>query len=165
MEEKRKGYIWGILLVLFGAFLLVKELFPGLDQIVDWPWIIMGVGAVFLLFAVLTRTGGLAVPGSIVGGIGAILFYQNLTGNWDSWAYMWALIPGFVGIGIGLGRLISPQEFKGSGSSSLFLIALSMIMFVVFGGNRILGWQLEFMWPAIIILVGLFLLVRGLVRK
>lgn len=165
MERKGKGYIWGVVLILLGAFMLASELVPAIRQIIDWPWIIMVLGAIFLLFALFTKTGGLAVPGSIIGGIGAILFYQNLSGDWGSWAYMWALIPGFVGIGIGLGRLISPEEFKDGGAASLFLIALSMVMFIVFGGNRLLGWQLQYLWPAIIIVIGLYLLVRGLLKK
>ena len=28
-----------------------------------------------------------------------MLYWQNQTGNWESWAYAWALIPGFVGVG------------------------------------------------------------------
>ncbi len=165
MENKSKNMVWGFILILFGAFLLVSEIVPSLKGLMSWTWIIMGVGVVFLLIALLTRTGAFAIPGAIVGGIGAILFYQNMTGNWESWAYIWALIPGFVGIGIGLARLISPQEFKDGWSASLFLIGLSMVMFLVFGGNRILGLRLEFLWPAVIIFIGLYILIRGLFRK
>ncbi|OJX39571.1 MAG: hypothetical protein BGO78_13780 [Chloroflexi bacterium 44-23] len=165
MEKKNKNLVWGFILILFGVFLLISEVIPGLRNLVGWPWIIMGAGALFLIFALFTRTGGLAIPGAIVGGIGAILFYQNLTGNWESWSYIWALIPGFVGIGILLASLISPQEFKDGLSASLFLIALSMVMFIVFGGNRIFGLRLEFIWPVVIILIGSYLLIRAFIKK
>lgn len=165
MERKNRRYTWGILLIVFGLFLLASEIVPGLKQIMDWPWIVMGVGVLFILFAIISRNGGLAVPGSIISGIGAILFYQNLSGNWDTWTFAWTLIPGFVGIGIGLATLISPKEQRDGWSASLFLIALSMVMFVVFGGNQFLGWNLQFLWPAVIILIGVYLLLRGVIKK
>lgn len=165
MEKNNKRYTWGIILIVFGLFLLASKIVPGLKQIADWPWIVMGVGILFLLFAFISRNGSLAVPGSIVSGIGAILFYQNMSGNWESWSFAWTLIPGFVGIGIGLSSLISPSERRDGLSASLFLIALSMIMFVVFGGNQILGWNLQFLWPAAIIFIGLYLLIKGVFKK
>ncbi len=42
------------------------------------------------------------MPSIIVGGIGGILAYQDYTGHWESWSYLWTLIPGFVGLGIGV---------------------------------------------------------------
>jgi hypothetical protein len=125
----------------------------------------MGVGAVFLLLAVFTRTGGLAVPGCIVGGIGAILYYQNLTGNWETWAFAWTLIPGFVGVGIALATLISPRENKDGLSASLVLISISLIMFFVFGGAKFFGLGSIILWPVIIIALGLFLLIKGILKK
>ena len=77
MEKKKSSFAWGIILILFGALLLANQLVPGLQSLFDWPWIVMGVGAVFILLAIFTQTGGLAIPGCIVGGIGAILYYQS----------------------------------------------------------------------------------------
>ena len=165
MEHKKQSFIWGFLLVLIGGMLLADQLLPSWTINFDWPWIVMGVGLVFLLFAVLTRTGGLAIPGSIISGIGSILYYQNLTGNWETWQFAWALIPGFVGVGIALGTLISPQEFKDGWQASLILLVISAVLFMIFGGSSFFGWNTQFVWPVVIIVFGFFMLIRGFLRK
>ncbi|HEX2621345.1 MAG TPA: hypothetical protein VHL11_14400, partial [Phototrophicaceae bacterium] len=69
-----------------------------------WPLFVMAPGLVFLYLA---HTGeessaGFYYPGAVITGTGLILFYQALTGNWASWAYIWALYPGFVGLALQL---------------------------------------------------------------
>jgi len=165
MQKKNSNYAWGFILILLGGLMLARELFPQINMIFDWPWLVVGVGLVFLLFAFFTRTGGLAIPGTIVSGIGAILYYQNLTGNWGTWSFAWTLIPGFVGIGIGLATLISPNEDQGGWTASFFMIALSAIMFIIFGGSKFFGLDLQYLWPIIIIVFGIFILIKGFSRK
>lgn len=165
MEQKKQSFVWGLLLVLVGAVLLADQFLPNWSIDFEWPWIIIGVGLVFLFFAVLTRTGGLAIPGTIVGGIGSILFYQNMTGNWDTWEFAWTLIPGFVGVGIALAALISPQEHRDGWQASIVLLVISAVMFMIFGGSSFFGWDTQFVWPAVIILFGLYLLIRGFFKK
>jgi hypothetical protein len=67
-----------------------------------WPLFIAAPGLVFLYLAVNgdERQTGFIYPGAVITGTGLILFYQNLTGNWGSWAYIWALYPGFVGLAL-----------------------------------------------------------------
>jgi len=80
--ENRHGIVWGILLILLGGFFFVTQMYPNIFGYIYWPFIVIGVGAAFLLAAILTRTGGLAIPGCIVGGIGGILYYQAISGDW-----------------------------------------------------------------------------------
>src|SRR5574341_190334 len=72
---------------------------------VFWPAIIFMPG--LLGFVAMTRVGRsaswLAVPSTIIAGLGLLLFYQNTFSHWASWAYAWALIPAFVGIGLLIG--------------------------------------------------------------
>ncbi|PKO13264.1 MAG: hypothetical protein CVU39_19835 [Chloroflexi bacterium HGW-Chloroflexi-10] len=165
MENRKTSYAWGIILVLFGGLLLANQLIPNLRISLDWPWIVMGVGAVFILLAIFTRTGGLAIPGSIVGGIGAILYYQDLTGNWETWSFAWTLIPGFIGVGIALATLISPRENPDGWSSSITMLVISLITFILFGGSLYFGLGNLVLWPILVIGLGLFLLVKGLLKK
>ena len=62
--ENRHGIIWGFLLILMGAFFLAVNMYPAIFGEDFWPFIVIGVGGVFLLAALLTRTGGLASPGT-----------------------------------------------------------------------------------------------------
>ncbi len=104
------------------------------------------------------------VPACIVGGIGGILYYDNLTGNWGSWAYTWTLIPGFVGVGILLTTLLGGNE-RGGYREGLRLILISAILFFVF--VMIFSGQALFIkyWPILIILIGTWILIQAIVRR
>jgi len=146
---------------------MAQQFFPELRQWINidlsWPSLII-LGAVLLLvFGLLVGAPGLAVPAAIIGGIGGLLYWQNATGNWDSWAYAWTLIPGFVGVGIILQGLLSGNIRKGlNGGGFLVLLSLGMFAVMVYG----LGYsQLAgVLWPVLLIAFGVWLLVRGLLR-
>jgi hypothetical protein len=129
----------------------------------EWPLIIVGVGLAFWVLAALVRAPGLAVPGSILAGIGGLLYYQNQTNNWESWAYVWTLIPGFVGIGVFLMHLFEGRFAQGLREGGGMLV-FSLIMFGIFGA--FLGGPpiLSTYWPALLILVGVWMVLRGVLR-
>lgn len=162
----RPTWIGGILLILIGAAVLAWQLSPQLQESIqiqmEWPLWIVGVGALLFLLALVFSEPGMAVPAFIVGGIGSLLYWQNATGNWESWAYAWALIPGFVGLGIvvsGLLQAVNWNDVRSGGG----MILISLIMFLVFaglfGGLDILGPY----WPVLLILLGIIVLIRPLV--
>ncbi len=169
-SSQRSALGGGLVLILIGALLLVGQLVPGVWSWLDafsWPLIIVGVGVLLLIIGVLTNTPGMAVPACIVGGIGLLLYWQNRTGDWGSWAYAWSLIPGFVGIGT---IVMGLWERKGSEvRGGLWLVLISAIMFVVFGSflGGLFGGSLGFIgrwWPVLLILVGVLSLVDHLVK-
>jgi len=98
-KRNRTTLVLGILLILVGIYYVLVNAVPGFANLLNlnfsWPVIIMLVGAGLLVLGLLTGTPDMAIPAFIVAGIGGILYYQNLTGNWGSWSYLWALIPGF----------------------------------------------------------------------
>ena len=167
-RERRSGLAAGLILILLGAWFLAVQLLPGLrlwvNATLSWPLIIVGVGVLLLVIGLLVGAPGMAVPAAIVGGIGGLLYWQNATGNWASWAYAWTLIPGFVGVGLLLAGLLgeNPRQTLREGSR---MVVISLILFAVFssflGGWRIFGPY----WPVLIILLGLWLLVQPLLRS
>jgi hypothetical protein len=162
--DNRRGIVFGVLIILLGAFLLVTQYFPDVFGTISWPFIVIGVGAIFLLAALFTRTGGLAVPGVIIAGIGGILYYQNLSGNWLSWTYSWTLIPGFVGIGVILAGLLS-RDHPHFETGGLVLMVISAIGFLAFGGAFGLGWDISQYWPLLLIAAGVIVLFSALLRR
>jgi peptidoglycan/LPS O-acetylase OafA/YrhL len=169
-RERRSDLVIGIVLLLIGGWFLAAQfnLVPKLNEIMNlqhqWPMIIIGVGILLFLLGLLTRAPGLSVPACIVGGIGGILYYTNSTSQWGAWAYLWTLIPGFVGIGIILSTLLGGEERTGY-REGLRLILISVIMFVVFfmllsGQGNIVRY-----WPILIILAGIWILIQTLFRK
>ena len=162
-SRRRSSLAGGLVLVLLGVWFLVAGWVPGLRVWFSWPLMIVGVGVLLLIVGLLTGVPGLAVPACIVGGIGGLLYWQNATGNWDSWAYAWTLIPGFVGVGTVLSGLFGGdlrQSLRGGG----WLILISLVLFTIFGsflgGLRLLGPY----WPVLLILLGLLALGRSLFR-
>jgi hypothetical protein len=151
----------GVLLILLGAVILALQLYPpfrawvdSLDWSSGWPLVTVAVGVFLFVLGVLLGAPGMAVPACIVGGIGLLLYWQNATGNWASWAYAWSLIPGFVGVGVILAGLLERRTgpaLRGGG----WLILISLILFLVFGtflgGMDLLGGY----WPVLLIVLGL----------
>jgi hypothetical protein len=159
--NKRAGITGGIILILLGVLFLASEIYPQVFSFWDWPFIIIGLGGVFLLWGILGGVGGLAVPGSILAGIGGILYYQNFTGDWESWSYIWALIPGFVGVGIILGGIID-GKFKEAVSSGLVLILISAILLFAFGAAFGLDPNITMYWPVLLVILGVVSLVKAI---
>jgi hypothetical protein len=150
-------------LVLIGAAILAVQLVPGVQLQFSWPWIIIGVGVLMLVIGAATGAPGLAVPACILAGIGGILYYQNATGDWDSWAYIWALIPGFVGLGVVLSGLLGGEGI-GAMRAGGWLILISLVLLAAFGSLfGALGMVGDY-WPVLLIVLGLALLVAPLLR-
>lgn len=164
---RRASLSFALILIALGAWFLAVELVPAVREIAygraTWPLSIVGAGALMLVVGLITWTPGWAVPACIVGGIGGLLYWQNLTGNWESWAYAWTLIPVFVGVGIILAGVLRGRvrdALIGGG----WTIFSGLVMFSIFGsflgGLEIVG-QL---WPLLLIAVGVIFLVQAFLR-
>jgi hypothetical protein len=103
-RRPRQATVLGGLLIVVGALLLLGQ-FVSIDVgHYGWPLFVIVPGVLILVLA-LTSSGavseGLAIAGSSVTMSGLILFYQNATDHFESWAYAWALVfPGATGIGM-----------------------------------------------------------------
>ncbi len=167
METYRRPQLaGGLVLVMLGVIFLAMEVVPGLRDAIylssGWPLGIVAVAVLLAIIGALTGASGMAIPACIVGGIGALLWWQNATGNWESWAYAWALIPGFVGIGMVIHGLFDRRW--DTVWAGVWLMVISTALFLAFsaflGGPNWLGVY----WPLALIVLGVLLLVRRLVR-
>ena len=100
MLESQKNRNLGIILVIAGGLFYLGRFVDISDLL--WPFYIIAPGIVLFIMALAggRKSSGLAIPASIVTIIGLILFSQNITGNFESWAYTWALIPAASGLGM-----------------------------------------------------------------
>ena len=166
-SSRRTNWAGGILLILLGLFFLVIQVVPEwrdrLGGPYGWPLVVVGVGVFLLLLGVLTAAPGMAVPASIVGGIGGLLYWTNSTGAWNSWSYLWTLIPGLVGLGMVLMGVLGQRPLE-SMEAGGWLILISLLLFFIFasllGGLNLFGVY----WPALLILLGVLILLRRLFR-
>jgi hypothetical protein len=165
---RRSGLAGGIILILLGLLFLAGQL--GLLSWageLTWPLIIVGIGAAILIIGLLVGQPGMAVPACVVAGIGGILYWQESTQHYETWAYVWTLIPGFVGIGTILTGLF---EWKWETiRGGIWLVVISAVLFGIFssifapmfGGTSPIGqW-----WPLLLILLGILTLLEAVTRS
>jgi hypothetical protein len=131
----------------------------------QWPYIIIGVGAIFMLMAVLVRIAPLMIPGVIIAGTGLVLYWQNITGNWQSWSYTWAITPILVGIGILLAGLLNPA-MRPAAKGGWITLTAGLAAFLFFWSAFTGGWRvLTLAWPVALVVIGALILLNGLRRR
>lgn len=158
----------GLVLVLVGAVLLAVRFFPELRPWLGgaggWPLLVIGLAIVLFVVGLSTWTPGTVAAGCFFGGLGGLLYYQNLTGDWKSWAFAWTLLPGFSGVGTIAAGLMGGQPRRAL-SAGLWQILISLLLFAIFAlvlrGPNLLGAY----WPILVIALGVILLVRTLFRS
>ncbi|MGZ6316666.1 MAG: hypothetical protein ACXWNQ_05350 [Anaerolineales bacterium] len=167
-RQNRTQLVLGALLILAGVLYILAPRLPALQALIhlrfQWPFYVLGAGALILLIGLLTGAPAMAIPASIVAGIGGILYYQNLTNDWESWSFLWTLIPGFVAIGTIITGLLGEDTRRNLGHG-LNLLVVSAAIFLIFAA---LFHRLNFLGgygpAALLILLGLYIIGRGLLR-
>ena len=154
----------GLFLIVLGGCFLILQFFPSLGTYVDfdylWPLIPLGIGLLMGLIGLFSNPPML-VPGTILSGIGLILFASNTFRMWDFWQ-LWLLVPAFVGLGI---MLFTIRDGKGVGqalSAGGWPLMIGLVLFAVFSLLHLAIFQL--FWPVILILAGVIWLFRVSLR-
>lgn len=114
MKWLKSGIVWGVLLILAGILFLLNAL--NVIQISDYLW------AILFLFA-------------------GIVFLTVFIENRKNW---WAIIPGFVLIGVGLVALFNllMPEFPDSIGGGIILGSLSLAFILIYLFNRESWWTI-----------------------
>ena len=161
--------VGGTLLIAFGLLSLAGNVFRGFNWGFLWPFLVIGVGVLFFvaMFAGGKQVAGLAIPGTIVSGIGLVLLFQNITKHWESMSYFWTLIILFVGVGIYImGVYGNDPGQKKSGAS---VMKVGLILFIIFGSffEMIFSSFGNLIFPILLILLGAYLILSrsGLLGK
>lgn len=168
MSGNRSQLALGVILILIGAWFLLDQTVPAFsnffDKYSEWPINLLLIGGAIFIVGLVLGAPGLSVLAAIVAGTGGIFYYQKVTGNYDSWSYMWTLYPGFVGIGSVLAGLLgdnTPHNLKRGLNMMVFSAVLFLGFSAFFGGWDLLGSY----GPAILlILLGVWVLGSGLYR-
>jgi len=153
------------ILIGIGLFILLSQIFNFSIGAMAWPLFVILPGLPFLYFALTggKYSSGLIFPGLIITGTGAILMYQNTFNHFESWAYIWALYPVFIGMGMifnGKRMNIAPEVSTGRGMIRYGLITLASfaILFEVFIFQNVFGGLTEYLLPLMLIGAGVLFL-------
>lgn len=132
----RGAVVVGTLLIATGILFMIVNALPGIDMSQMWPGIFVAVALALLLPAWILPShrqalAALMIPGTILLVLGAVFTYQVLTNDWESWAYVWALIPASVGAGL---WSAARAGYWGSGASTvgIWLLGGGLVAFVIF---------------------------------
>jgi hypothetical protein len=126
----------GLALIGLGGLLLLGEVLHLNFGSYLWPFFIIAPGVLLFALSLFVGTSGggeaLAIVGGILTTIGSILFFQNATGLWATWAYAWALIaPTSIGVSqVVYGLFKSRRDLVKSGLS---VAGVGLTMFLVAG--------------------------------
>jgi hypothetical protein len=169
----------GVALVVLGVIFLAQQFFGESLRVISWgflwPLFILIPGLAF--FAAMLQggppAGPFAIPGSIITITGALLFYQNATGHWQSWAYAWALIaPTGVGVGLviqgnwnGSTRVVREGRRLIAIGLTLFVVGAIFFELVVNISGFANGLPGQIILPILLILAGGYFLVAGRPRR
>jgi len=156
------GLIGGAVLIAIGLLSLAGRIFDSFDWGFVWPFVVIGVGAIFFvaMLAGGKQTAAFAIPGSIIGGIGLVLLFQNIFQRWESMSYFWTFIVIFVGVGIYIMGLYGGDE--GQKQSGWRVMKVGFILFVVFGTffeMLIFSSFNNLVFPILLILLGSYLVL------
>lgn len=161
------GVVLGGVLIVIGLSVLgvrYLDVFAGGDV---WPLFIIGPGLLLLVLGLILPNSGMLVGGCVVATIGLILAWQNQTGLWATWAWVWALIPIAAGVGALLGGLrTGDRQTRDSGLWQIVIgLALLAVFFLFFEQFIGLSGGLvavpEWLMPIVLVGLGVLILVRA----
>ncbi|MGH2352936.1 MAG: hypothetical protein ACRDJN_15105 [Chloroflexota bacterium] len=163
----------GAILVVVGVLLFIGQLVDIGIEDVGWPFLVIAVGAVLLALGLfVNREQGMVIGGTVVTVVGLVLWYQNSTDHWESWAYAWALVgPAASGLGLALWGLRTGDggDVRNGTWGLLGGLAIFIVGYLFFEGViGISGQRLplpEWVLPAAVIVIGVVLLGRGLLQR
>ncbi len=163
-QQRRSRFLLGVLMILAGGWLLAVRFYPPLGEWLDfeflWPAYLIAAGVLLFILELLSGASGMAVPATLITGIGFILYWQVLHDDWTSWSYLWTLIPGFVGLGVVIEGLLGGWWRKGL-ARGVNLMLISLGLFVLFAYILGAGKGFQTYWPVLLILFGLWLSLRS----
>lgn len=171
------GLVLGGVLILVGLIFLAGQIIGPLFDIdfgrIAWPFFVIGAGIAILAggLAAGDQAGEpLSILGSMVTMVGLVLFFQNLTDLWATWAYAWALVaPTGAGLGLMLYGTLKNHPNKARDGMRLattglgiFLVAACFFELVIgISGFGLGSWG----WPLLLIGLGVLILVRNLLPR
>jgi|GEM_PF-371377 hypothetical protein len=137
MNKKQSVFNWqlflGLVLVLTGGVFMADLFLPFNLMRFFWPLLIILLGLTFIVGMLFAgRSGsGLAIPGTVITTLGALLFVQNTFHLWITWTYAWALLISAVGLGLLIMNIYHKHvNLRRAGG---LVIGIGLTLFVVFG--------------------------------
>ena len=161
MEMQKKDFTSGLILVVIGLIALLSQVVTfQLPESIELL-IVPGLGALFLLWGILTRNAGLMIPGGILSGVGWGIF--AIAGPFSTWQGDHEGGVFLISLGLGFGLITLVTAVFAKETHWWALIPGGIIAFVgfsiIFGGALFgIGAFAGKLWPVVLILLGISIL-------
>ena len=162
-------FIPGMPILATGVILLLSSVFRWWDMwAMLWPLEILALAAGFLIAAIYMQVIGLIIPAVVLGLNGLLFQFCAITGLWEVWAVLWAIVP--LSLGLALLAVYLKQRSPGLLVAGLALCAFAglgavgSLAITVLSAIFPIWWLWQWMGPVTLILLGGGLLVYGLTR-
>lgn len=157
-------FIPGIPVLVTGGILLAETMLDYWEiWVIAWPLEVIAVGIGFLLAAIFIRVIWLLIPALIITLVGGALAFTTLTGLWETWAFLWTVVPLALGLAfftIGLNEQRNAITIVGAGFAGFAGVAFASLS--VFTA----GWDfVNLIAPGFVILMGMLILATGFVKR
>ncbi len=161
----RRNLLIAIVLIAVGAVFLIGELFNVRFGSGFWPFLFIVPGVLLLISAFNSRpaVAGTAIGGAVLTTLGLIFWYQVVSHNWESWAYIWALLPLSAGVAqMVVGARNDDESLSAQGRQTariggiMFIVGIVFFELIIFDRGGFGGYFV----PIVLIAIGAFLLWR-----
>ena len=156
-------FIPGMPILATGGLLLIGSLFHWWRVwAYFWPMVVLGVALGFLMAAIYMRVIWLAIPAVIIGANGLLFQFCALTHTWSIWSVLWTIEP----FSVGLALLVCWVQTRSRGLfwTGLILCGIAAT-FAIFMAAIMHWWLIGVLGPAVLILVGLLMVLRGIGQR
>jgi hypothetical protein len=144
----------GVILIVLGILFLLPKLGINFGNL--WPLFILAPGLAFLTFCYFSpdkqKQAGILIPGTILTLISIFFLYMNYAG-WEKSDKLWPVYPLIVSIAFYLTYLGGGRKDKGL-LVPANILGVVAVLFLIFGA---VSFNL---WPLILIIVGLFIILK-----
>jgi hypothetical protein len=149
-RERSRAPWFAIFLIVFGALLLLRQVYPGLET--AGSLLFLAVGLAFLVSWLINRGMGSLYLGSIITALAApeLLAAANVVEG-----------PGVGTLCLGLAFLFIAAVRAASGAGWGWQAILGAILFAIGASAVVMPGLSELIWPAILVALGVILLVRA----
>lgn len=145
-------WIFGILLIIVGVFLILNYTFNWNLQL--WPLALM-IPGIFFLFGASRENIGLLIPGTILVFL-SIFFFFNVATNWSYQKYLWPLYVFSVSLAFYVTAIF--------GKDSNYFPPANILLIITIGLFFISLNFLKF-WPIALIILGLWIITDSKIFK
>ena len=157
-------FIPGIPILVTGGILFVASVTNNWGiWALAWPLEVIAVGIGFLLAAIFLRVIWLLIPAMIITFVGGALAFTTLTGLWNTWSFLWTVVPLALGLAfiiIGLNEQKTALTIVGAGFAGLAGVAFASLSVFETGWGFV-----NLIAPGFVILMGLLILAIGFVKR